>query len=338
MTGEMVFNKIQYGKEVKTTHGTAVPATGIFPGAIKVGTDRKIVYPQEPIGNRALTQRSVIYQLLTEGVSLSMTDSIFQKLPFLCSMVLKGDITAAEQTGGQADYLWDFTPSLTAANIPDSTTIEFGDDTQAYEMEYCIGKSIKFSGKLGSNEAVKVEIPDLFARQISTCSFTAALSLAAGEPIVANNTQFTLDSTWATLGTTAKAGVLREWSVEIKTGNHPNFSAGNTGKFFYNHSEGRIESLWTLVFEGNATADAIWDDFRAQTERALRISVAGAQIGSGATHSLIIDGFGTFEEVIPLSQEADGNNLHAAIFHTYSDAEATPHSVGVQVTTSVNAI
>lgn len=338
--GERVFSMVQYGKEVKTTHGTAVPATGIFPGIIRVPKDRNWTFPEENLGLRSKSQRAVNYQLLCDGISLSMKDSIFQKLPLLLSMVLKGDIAATETTPDQDDYLWDFTPSLTASNTPDSCTLEFGDNTQAYEVEYCIGKSIKFSGNLGADEAVNVEVPDIFGRQITKATFTPSLALSAGEAIIANKTKFYLDATWANLGTTEKTGLLRKWSVEIKTGNHPNFQASGGNKYFTNHSEGYLECLWALTFEGNSDAVSVFDLEQAGTPKALRLSVAGAAIGTGGPHSLIIDGYGNFEEVIPLGEEADGNDLYTAIFRTIYDGVASPnqHQFGVKVTTNVNAI
>ncbi len=96
--------------------------------------------------------------------------------------------------------------------------------------------------------------------------------------------------------------------------------------------------MWTLTFEGNADADTLWDAYYAETAKALRLQILGSQIGTGENHSLTIDTFGMFEEVIPLGDEKDGNNLHTAIFHGISDNQATPHLLGVKVSTDINEI
>ncbi len=331
--GEKVFNLIQYGLE--SAHGTPVPATDKWPGKIKVPTDRKPKYPEESLGIRSRAQRSVIYQLLADGIDLSMDDSVFQKLPMLLSMALKGAITPVEQSVGEGDYLWDFTPSLTGSNAQDSITLEFGDDTQAYESEYCLAKSVKFSGKMGGDEAVKVSA-SLFGKQITPTTFTPSLALAKGEPIIANMVKIYIDGTWATLGTTNMTGLMIDWSTEIINGLHPKFRGGSLS--YSSHGEGYLDMLTTFTFEGNSDADAIFDAFRAKTEKAIRISVEGAAIGDGDPHSLIIDGFGTFEDVVPLGSEQDGDNLHTAVFHTYADLESTRHQLAVQVTTDSNSL
>ena len=66
--GERPFAKLQYGKEVKTTHGTAVPATKMLLGDIfPVVTDRKPSYPEDAMGVRAHSMRSIVYQYLAQG-------------------------------------------------------------------------------------------------------------------------------------------------------------------------------------------------------------------------------------------------------------------------------
>ena len=53
--------------------------------------------------------------------------------------------------------------------------------------------------------------------------------------------------------------------------------------------------------------------------------------GGGTAYSLQIDLYGTFDEVIPLSGDKDGNTLYGAVFSTITDLQATQHNVGVEV-------
>jgi len=332
--GELVFRKCQYGKEA--TRGTAVPATAVWPGTITVPADRKPKFPAETLGIRARAQRGVVHQIGLDGITLTMEDGIFQKLPILFLCALKGDVTGVEQTPDQHDYLWDFSPSLSASNAPNAMTLEYGDDVQAFEMEYAMIKRLVISGRIGADEPVKVEA-ELFAKQITPTTFTGSLSAIKGEAMIANLTKLYVNDTWANLGNTQKTDLLREFSVEILTGIHPKFFA-NGVKTMSSHGEGFLDAMATLTFEGNATADGYYDDFVAGTEHALQILIEGSQIGSGEKHSLELDLYGSFEEVIPLSSEADGNNLHAAVFHAHSDREATPHLLAAKVITDQNTV
>ena len=154
--GERALSVVQYGKE--TVHGTEVDATKILQGAeVVVPKDRSPQYPQENLGLRARSMRSVIYQIHADNIPLRVEHGYFQCLPFLFGAGVKGGVTASEQTQSQSDYLWAFAPSLSAANNPDSFTLESGDNVQEYTMEYCLCKRIRVSGRLGANEPVSIE-------------------------------------------------------------------------------------------------------------------------------------------------------------------------------------
>lgn len=335
--GELAFRKTQYGKENPATHGTAVAATKLWPGTITVPADRKPAFPPIQTGRRARALDGVVNQVHVDGLTLSMENGVFQAMPFLLSMCLKGAVAASEQTVGQSDYLWTFTPSLTASNAPDSFTVEYGDDTQAYEIEYVMGRRLTVGGTLGDDAPVSVEC-EAFGKQISTAAFTAGISPLAYEFMVANMVKIYVNDTWANLGVTEVTGLLQEWSIEILTGLHPKFHAAGV-KTMTAHGEGYIDAVATFTFEGGASADTLWDDFRAGTPHAIRIEVLGSQIGTGDPYSLVFDLYGQFEEVIPLANEKEGNNLHTAIFHALDDnTGATPHMLGVTCTTNANTV
>jgi hypothetical protein len=332
--GEVAFTKVQFGKE--GTRGTAVPATARWPGTIKVPIDRKIVFPEAKLGMRARSQRSSVRQILADGITLNMESGVFQKLPWLFGMGLKGGVTASEVTPAQKDYLWDFSPSLTAANSPDASTIEYGDDTQAYEIEYCMVKKYKISGKVGEDGSISVEA-ELFGKQITPTAFTAAIANTALSDMVANMVKVWIDPAWATLGATQKTDLLREYSIEIITGVYPKFN-GQGSKMMTGFGESYLDCMATFTFEGNSDADAQFDFFQAGTARAIRVQALGPQIGTGTPHSLTVDMFGTWEQVVPLGGEKNGDNLHTAVFHVHSDGLATPHSFIVKVTTDQSTI
>jgi hypothetical protein len=318
--GERAFSKQYYGKETKTTHGTAVPATRQIVGAkvSPISADRKPRFPEEDLGVRAKAMRSVIDEYLAEE-SLSISDGYFQILPMLFSIGLKGDITPSEQTPAQGDYLWTHTPSLTGSNTLDSITLEKGDDVQAFEAEYVMAKRIRISGQISqSGEASPVAITaDLFGRQWTPTTFTAAISIPTVTPMNSKLARFYLDSSWAGVGGTEKT-ILRGYDIDILGGAHPVFY-GSDKRTYDTHGESYIEVMGTFTFEGNSDADAIFDAFQAQSLAVARLKIIGPQIGTGAAHSLTLDMGGVWEEVVPLSSEAGGNNLHSALLHGLYD-------------------
>lgn len=333
--GSRMFWKGQYGKE--TVRGTAVAATKRWWGSISVPKDRTIQHPEYELGIRAASGNTDIRQILVDGLKLEATDGYYQALPAIFGILLKGGVTATEQTTGKADYLWDFTPSLTALAAPDTLTVQYGDNDQAYAVEYVMGKTFTIESNAGEDAAAKISL-DCFGKQISKTTFTSSITAPATvEPIVANTMQMWMDGTWANLGTTAQTSTLRKAKIEIGTGNHPKFFAEGA-KTLSSYGEGDIYGAVQMTLEGGANAVAILDAYQAGTPKALRFKWTGGLIASGSLpYSLIVELYGTFDEVIPLSGDQDGNTLYGAVFSTLSDQQATPHNVGVKVSVNQNA-
>jgi hypothetical protein len=339
MAATRAFSKFQYGKEVISTHGTAVAATKILAGAqIKgVPTDRQTQFIEDALGVRAASARSNVYELLVED-TLTLPACYFQALPMIFSCGLKGNITASEVTANQGDYLWTFTPSMTATNAPDSITLEMGDDTQAYEVEYVMFRSIKVSGEIaqdGGDSPVQVEV-EYFGRQVTATTFTGALSLPTMTTMNAKQTILYKDALWANKGTTALASTLRGFEFEIMTGLHPKFF-GSADKYFTTHGESILGAMLTLTLEGNSSADGIFDDYQAGTAAAYAIKITGPLIGTGTAHSLNLFVYGKPESVIPLNEESSGNNLHAVVIHGMYDTTGA-QILDVLCTTNSNTI
>lgn len=333
--GSRFFSKVQFGKE--STRGTAVAADTLMLGRIPaVGSDRMPVFPREDVGINAAAVRSVIHQYLYSN-TLTTEHGYFQQLPVLFGCGLKGGVTATETNGGQGDYAWAFTPSLTAANSPDSLTIELGDDVQAFETEHAMFERIRISGTVAQGQdasPVTVEA-DFFGRQLTPTSFTGAIALPTAEPINAKLARFYLDTSWSGVGGTEKTNILRGFDIEILTGVHPKFS-GSANKYFNTYGEGLLEVTANFTFEGNSDADAIFDLHQANTLSIARLKIEGAAIGSGANHSLSIDIGGKWESVSPLASEDRNDNLHTAVLRGHYDATGAK-LMQVNVVTDVSA-
>jgi hypothetical protein len=314
--GNRFFSKVQFGKETPASRGTAVAADTIILGKVPaVGSDRKPTFPSEDVGINTPSVRSVIHQYLYQN-TLSTEHGYFQQLPALFGCALKGGVTPTETTPSQLDYLWAQTPSLLTGvdNAADSMTIELGDDTQAFEAEYAMFERIRISGTVAQGQdasPVSVEA-DFFSRQLTPTTFTGSIALPTAEPMNGKLARFYLDTTWAGVGATEKANILRAFDIEIVTGLHPKFS-GSGNKYFNEHGQGLITVTANFTLEGTTAANAIMTAQQAKTFQVVRLKLEGGQIGTGANHSLSLDIGGEWETVSPLSSEDRGDNMHSAV-------------------------
>lgn len=337
--GNRFFSIVQYGKESPASQGTAVPATKKLLGKVPVvQTDRKPVIPDENVGIRARGVRALVHQYLYSN-TLTTEHGYFQQMPWILGCGLKGAVTPSEQTPAQADYLWNQTPSLVSGvlNNPDSSTIELGDDTQAFEAEYAMFERIRISGQVSQGmdaSPVNVEA-DFFSRQLTPTTFTPALTLPVAEPMNAKLARFYLDTAWSGIGGTEKTNILRGFDIEILTGVHPKFS-GSGNKYFNAHGEGLIMVTANFTLEGLAAANAIFNAQQAVTFQAVRLEINGAQIGTGLTHRLRVDIGGVWESVAPLGGEDRGDNLHTATLVDYYDSTGAK-LLQTEVVTNVNS-
>ncbi len=329
------FNQVQYGKE--TTKGTPVACTQMFLGQMPpIKSDRKPTYPKEHFGARADAFRSVIHQRIYAN-TLSVEHGAFQHLPFLFSS-LKGAVTPVEQTTGEGDYLWAFSPSMTATNAPDAFTLRFGDDAQAYIAEYCMIERIRISGQVSQGmeaSPVKLEV-DFFGRQIAESTFTAALSPRTLEPLNSKFARLYLDTSWAGVGGTELSNALRSFDIEIIIGVHPKF-AGSTEPTFNQHAEGVLSIIGTFGIEGGSAAADIFAAHQDNDFVVARLNIAGGVIGAGDPYDLTIDFGGTYEDAQPVSGADRGDNLANFVLHGIASKADSNKLMQVNCTTNHNA-
>lgn len=337
--GEFALTKIQYGLEATDAAGTAVAADTILPAVHPpISPDRIPRFVEESLGVRAESMRQFTGQYLAQD-TLSFPDAYFQVLPVLFSCGIKGNISPSNDSGA---YTWDFGPNMTTTNDLNTVTLELGDDTQAYECEYTLFRRYRIAGTINQGaEASPVEVEaDYFARQYTPTTFTSLgldsdLPSSDLEPINAKLVQFYIDTSWAGVGGSEKSSLLRGFDVEILTGVHPKFF-GDSDKFFSVHGEGKFAVMGAFTFEGSSDADDIFDLFQAGTMSVVRLKVASGDI-AGTPHSLTFDMSGYWENVIPLAEQSEGNNLHTAMLHGTYDTTGSK-LFDLEVITDVAAI
>lgn len=336
--GERIFSKYQYGIEAANAHGTLVAATKILVGAdIKaVPPDFTPTYPEDGLGIRIRSSRSVVTGKLVEE-SLSIGRMYFEGLPFFLSCGLKGNTTANTTNGVST---WTFTPALNTTNLPDSFSLEMGDDTQVFTMTYGMFKSIKITGEIdqgGGESPVKIEAA-YFGQEIAKANtFTSNTTLGTYTAMSAKLANLYDDASWNAVGNTVVSQTVRGFELELNFGNHYKFFASNTLTFDAT-GEGFLDAMLTLTLEGNDASIDIWDEWDAQSFRAIRLNILGPTIGNtNETHALTLDIYGTWEAVTPLSGESNNNNITQALFHGLVDSTLT-NAFACSVVTDTNTV
>lgn len=318
--GKNFFTIAQYGKEA--TKGTAVAATRMRVGnAPRITSDSKPEFIVEQFNNRMESRRAHVYERFYMN-TLTSPNAGFQQfiLPFATG--LKGGVTASEQTSGQGDYKWTFTPGLTQAagdNLPDAFTLQLGDDQQGWRVPYCMTDRISIKGKVsqdGGAAPVSLE-QGFFGRYIEENALTSSVNLEASTPANAKLAQLYVDSTWAGVGGTELSDALDEFTLEILTGVHPVFR-GSTQNYFNKHSEGIIGYTATFVVE-SALRDELLSSQQAGSLQVARLKLTGPQIGSGVAHSLTVDMGGAWEDVTAIDNSDRGDNLATIALHSMYD-------------------
>ena len=326
--GLKAFRKIQIGKE--SEHGTAVAATAALVGTLTMRPTQSVVAPDgEDIGALTKSFRSYVAgkaaELKFDG------DALFEQLLYFLMMGVKGGVTGSKQ-GETAAYLWTFTPSLVASGAQNSFTIEYGDNLQAFEAEYCMVPSLSLSGS--PNEALKLSA-EIFGRQVSDASFTGALSLPTVEPALFNATKLYIDDTWAALGGNKMDATLLDFTLKIDTGLKPIVTADGNLYFSLHVEKPRgVELDMTLAFNTDVNTErAQW---AAQGKRAFRLETIGSLIEGAYYKKLTVDIWGRYADWDTLG-EKDGADVVAVKVASVGDI-VNNHELSVAIINAVSAL
>ena len=209
---------------------------------------------------------------------------------------MKGGITHADQNAGEGDYLWTFDAPLTGSEALDSFTFEKGDETQAYEIAYCLARSMNISIDCESSE-VHLSA-DLFGDKVSQTTITGGLSEPTAELMNGKLCRLYIDDSWAALGTTELTSTLVSAEINIEGGAHPKH-LGSSSQLFSAHGQGYIVATITLTLERNASVAAEELHFRPTGDytpdmRCIRLTLTGDQIGAGDSQTLQVDMAGVY--------------------------------------------
>jgi len=281
--GLAALKRLQLGLE--STSGTNVPATAKLMGVTAGHAlgDRVITQPDEDRGNLSAAFRTFTPTLLWQDTlrgSLTFEDALYY-----LSMAVKGGVSPT--TVDTSARLWTFTPSLTAANAPDTYTLEIGENTQEYEAEFCFAESLEITGAAESECQFSAGI---VGRQLSASTFTPALSDRTVESALAYKTSLYMDDTGGTIGSTQKTGTLLDWRWRLPQ-HFVRKRQMDGNQFFSSYSEVKMRPELELTVELVSNVVTLRTKYTAETRQLVRLKVLGSLCGAvTALRTLQIDG------------------------------------------------
>lgn len=215
------------------------------------------------------------------------------------------------------DSIWTYTPNLTAVNVQDSYSMEWGDDDQAWQSIFTLMESLELGWGLNAPVTIRSA---MFSKFPTKATFTAGLSNPQSlTGIASNDAKIFIDGAYADLGTTIKSTLVVGGVIRIPaTGVTPIKTADGTQEFSTIIENRRhLEIELELLMGTDAITE--YDAFAAETLRAIRIEFTGPSIVSGTTHKLTIDAIGKYTSSPELFGERDGANIFRLTFASFED-------------------
>jgi len=170
---------------------------------------------------------------------------------------------------------WTFTPSMAAAGAFDSFTIEYGDDIEQWETEYCMASAIEISGAM--NEPMKVR-GDIFGRKMTVCAagFTGPFSVPTVESVLTQKARLYIDDETGKIGGTIQSDTLISFTYAINTGlGYKRFADGSIDFSSYGENFKGVELRMTFAFNAGAEVERLKYD--GSTQRIVRIEALGSE-------------------------------------------------------------
>ena len=314
MPGTQIFTYFNVGKE--GTRGTPVAPTrqmyadgsGMF--TVDAGLN---FHEDENTGRRYRTRRVTS---TTEDVTWkykSASGVSYEDLVVPFSQI-KGAQTGA---GAGADKTWTFTPSATAANAPEAYSIDVGDDTQNWRLQYAMAKSFKIAASPG--DVTSLEMEGFAQRAVKTAKATPAINAGVKIP----GDLWTLKVAAAISGLTAASVItnfLIDWELEVQTGlKWRHYLDGN----LYGGQHVETDIAWSLDMTVESTAQAVsefYDKAVAGTMSFLRLKAIGPVIPTTAVaYSVQIDTPVLYDVPEIIASNDDGINLYKVKAHGSDD-------------------
>jgi len=302
--GEVALRFLQAGLE--GTKGTATNATRILMARI---TSPKFEIPREfPEEDRGtLVAASRFYGGVFDGSFSIEQEATFEEFGWFAATAIAGSVSPA--TINTAAYAFTYTPQTTAAGDDlQSATVEFGDDTQEFECEYCeaTGFTLGFD-TLKVGEAAPLQLKANYITQsLSSNTKTAGLSSPTVETILGTNATIYLGTTsTAYASLSALTASLRAFELTYENNLGAKVFVGD-GDAYSNIGRGRRVVTFTATIEGDSNGVTRFTEWKLGTEKRMRLLFQGSIISGASpatTKKLRIDGRFVLTSFDPISSE-----------------------------------
>lgn len=332
MTGIRKLRKIQLGQE--TTAGTQVSGTTLWRGTGTIEDNLELIFPEEDIGYISGVDRTYIpkKEALLE---LEETPATFEQIVHILQMGIENVSPSADGSG--SDYIFTYPLATTSATgVPETYTIEGGDNEQEEEFAYGFCKEFNLSGAAG--EAVMMSAT-LVGREVSTSTYSTSATIPTVEEILFSKGKLYIDAASGTIGTTQVTQTWREFDMAVTTGFVPMYT-GDGNLYFSAFKNVGPEITVDFTFEYNTTSKAEVAAWRAQTARQIRMLFEGSTFNTAGTvyskKTLKIDLAGKWENFDGLD-DADGDDVITGTFRPRYSSTASKFAT-IYVANTLSAI
>lgn len=318
--GIRALRRIQLASEGATPGSQVTTATARLIGKLGMEQTQKYYRPDDLETSRLSSyERSHIVG--EQAVMPFESDANYEQLGYILGMSVIGGVSPTGPTDDQ--YVWAYQPNLTAANAPDTYTIQYGDDVQAFIAGFCFSPDLEISGSL--DDAVKVKA-NIVGQNVRQGSYTDNLSNPNPlTPVIVGTGKLTIDTSWAGLGGTPVAATLVDFSYKVTPGINPiKYIDGNI--YFSDRAESKrhVELEMTVAFNEEIRQKFLPYITSPQSPLFYRIEFTGPLIGATSHNLLDLDGCFIIDKY-PTFTERDGQDIVklnlVSIYDPTGDAE-----------------
>lgn len=278
--GEVALRKTQAVLEV--TRGTKIAATRKVYGKGMWKEKVDAVRPDNEM--RGTLVRHYRAQPGKIDAAFSFDGSVtFEDLAWWFQLALKGGVTGVLRNTTVYDYT--FVPTTTADDLK-SMTVEWGDDTQAWQAGFGMVDKFEMTGKFG--EAIAFSA-DVIVDDWATATFTGALADRVTEDALTHLAKLSIGNAGAVPSSYMTGRFI---GFKFTIANHPNpkYFMDGAGAKFTGMGRERREYMLECTFEGNSATVTERANYDTMTARVVRLTVGGSTIvGSSSTTAKAID-------------------------------------------------
>jgi len=309
--GEVALRFIQGGYE--GSKGTATAATTQLLGKItstSFNSPREFVDEDRSslVGAYRVTQGIKDHGFVFEG------EATYEQLGWHFGTGVKGSVSAT--TVGTTGKQYVFTPNATSAGDDlKAATVEFGDDSQEFELTYCeiASWTLGFDALTVGGTFPLMFSANYVGQAVTSNTKTASLSVPTVESIDGATGSVSIGATSVAFGSlTALTGSLRSFRLNYDNALGRKVFVGG-GRTYSDIGRGRRMISFDAVFEGNSDGVTRFVEWDLATEKRLRLAFAGSLISGSSpatANQLRIDGRVLFTSFDPVGS-VDTNTIYA---------------------------